>query len=790
MNHLRFEGCLGLSKKDLKLKIDEISSTLGTFKGLEIEIGRIYDDDWEEPLGPTPFPSISTFREWDRKLLDRYKPFYMPFCDLCCLCTFGKCDLTGDKRGACGITMAAQQSRIVLLACCIGASTHTAHARHMLDHLIDEFGRDSPLEVAINTNLEAPHIRLVCGIRPKTLRDLEDALDYVEKQLVHLVAAIHTGQEGDNIDFESKAFHAGMLDHVAMEVADMEQIATLGMPKGIADTPMTDLGFGSIDPDKAVIICIGHNVLPSVDIIDYLMEHDLFGEVEVGGLCCTAHDNSRYDKRAKVVGPISWQLRYVRSGIPDLIVVDEQCLRTDILIEAQKIGTPVIATSEKSMLGLTDRTDDDPDIVVENLAEGHVPGALILDPRKVGEVAVKTVMKVSPKRKGFKTLTREAISKLARKCRNCMECVRACPNNLSIMEAVQAAAKGDLEPLGSLYPLCVGCGRCESACPEDLPLITFFNKGAEKRIINEKFPMRIGRGAITDVEIREVGRAIVFGEIPGIIAMVGCANYPAGGSDVARIAEEFLKRRFIVVTTGCSAMDMAMTRDEDGLNLYEKYPGNFEAGGLVNIGSCVSNAHITGAAIKIANIFAKRPLRANYEEIADYVYNRVGAVGVAWGAMSQKAASIAAGCWRLGIPVVVGPHGAKYRRMLLGRKEKDDDWMTLDARTGEEVYIGPVPEHLFFAAETVEEAIVIIAKLSMRPNDTNRGRSVKLSHYIDLHRRHYGSMPTDLHLYVRKAQDIPFTMKEEVMAILEEAEWVEDKIAIPDPTLLEKMVRK
>ncbi|MBA7608477.1 hypothetical protein ES703_15654 [subsurface metagenome] len=779
-----------MSKKDLKLKFDEFSSSLGTVKGLEIEIGRIYDGEWDEPMGPSPFPSVSTLRDWDRKLLERYKPFYMPLCDLCCLCTFGKCDLTGDKRGACGLTMAAQSSRIVLLACCIGASTHAAHARHMLDHLIEEFGRDAPIDVAINTNLEAPHIRLVCGIRPKTLRDLEDALDYVETQLVQLVAAAHTGQEGDNIDFESKAFHAGMLDHVAMEVADIEQISTLGMPKGVADTPMTDLGFSSIDPDKAVIMCIGHNVLPSVDIIDYLMEHDLFGEVEVGGLCCTAHDNSRYDKRAKVVGPISWQLRYVRSGIPDLIVVDEQCLRTDILEEAQKIGVPVIATSEKSMLGLPNRTNDDPETIVEDLAEGHVPGVFILDPRKVGEIAVKTVMKVSPKRKGFKTLTREAVSKLAGECRNCLECVRACPNNLPIMEAVHAAAKGDFEPLGAIYPLCVGCARCESACPEGFPLITFFNKGAEKRIMEEKFPMRIGRGAITDVEIREVGRAIVFGDIPGIVAVIGCANYPAGGSDVARITEEFLKRRFIVVTTGCSAMDMAMTRDEEGLNLYEKYPGTFDAGGLVNIGSCVSNAHITGAAIKIANIFAKRPLRGNYEEIADYIYNRVGAVGLAWGAMSQKAASIASGCWRLGIPVVVGPHGAKYRRMLLGRKDRDDDWLTYDARTGEKVYVGPVPEHLFFAAETVEEAMVMIAKLSMRPNDTNKGRAVKLTHYIDLYKRDYGSMPSDLHLYVRNEQDIPFTMKQEVMRVLEEAGWVEDKIAILDPTLLGRMVRK
>jgi acetyl-CoA decarbonylase/synthase complex subunit alpha len=622
------------------------------------------------------------------------------------------------------------------------------------------------------------------------LRDLEDALDYVETQLVQLVAAVHTGQEGDNIDFESKAFHAGMLDHVAMEVADIEQIATLGMPKGIPDTPMTELGFGCIDSSKAVIMCIGHNVLPSVDIIDYLMENRLFGEVEIGGLCCTAHDNSRYDKRAKVIGPISWQLRYLRSGIPDLIVIDEQCLRTDILIEAEKLGVPVIATSEKSMMGLPERTHDPPDEIVADLVEGRAPGALIIEPKKVGEVAVRTVLGVSVKRKKYTPPTSEEIIEMAQHCRNCMECVRACPNNLPIMEAVQQAAQGDFKPLGEIYPLCVGCGRCESACPEDFPLITFFNKGAEERTINEKFPMRVGRGAVQDVEIREVGRAIVFGEIPGIVALVGCANYPQGGSDVAKIAEEFLKRRFIVVATGCAAMDLAMVRDEEGQNLYEKYPGNFDAGGLVNIGSCVSNAHITGAAIKIANIFAKRPLRANYEEIADYVYNRVGAVGVAWGAMSQKAASIASGCWRLGIPVVVGPHGAKYRRNLLGRKENDEDWMTYDTRTGKQVYVGPVPEHLFYAAETAEEAMVMIAKLSMRPNDTSKGRAVKLSHYIDLHQKYYGTMPDDLHYFVRRDADLPFTMKEEIKVILEDKGWKEGDIAIPDPTLLDRLVRR
>jgi acetyl-CoA decarbonylase/synthase complex subunit alpha len=779
-----------LSKKNLNIKIDELDSTIGTFKGLQIQIGKILDEEWEEPMGPTPFPNVETLRDWDRKLLERYKPFYMPLCDLCCLCTYGKCDLTGDKKGACGLTLAAQQSRIVLLSCCIGASTHCAHGRHMLNHLIEEYGRDCPLDVALNTNVEAPHIRLVCGFKPKTIGDLEEALEYVELQLVQLVASAHTGQEGDPIDFESKAFHAGMLDHVAMEVADIAQISTVGMPKGSSEAKMTTMGFGAIDTSKTVVMCIGHNVLPSVDIIDYLMEHDLFDQVEIGGLCCTAHDNSRYDNRAKIMGPISWQIRYIRSGIPDIVVIDEQCIRTDIIEEAEKIGAPVIATSAKSMMGLTDRTKDDADEIVDDLVSGRVKGVLILEPRKVGEVVVKTALAVSPKREKYKNPSTEKLLQDLERCRGCSECVFACPNNLPVMEAVNAAKTGDLSLLKEMQLLCVGCGRCESACPENLPLLSYMYAASAESCANECFNVRTGSGAITDVEIREVGRGIVFGEIPGVVALVGCANYPKGGGEVATIAEEFLKRRFIVLATGCAAMDLATTLDEEGRNLYDRYPGVFDAGGLINIGSCVSNAHITGATIKIANIFAKRPLRGNYEEIADYIYNRVGAVGVAWGAMSQKASSIASGCWRLGIPVIVGPHGSKYRRNLLGEKDKEEDWITIDARSGKDVYVGPAPEHLFYSAETIEEAIVMTAKLSMRPNDTTKGRAVKLSHYIDLHKKYYNSMPYDLELFVRREADLPFTMKEELLPILKKKGWVEDKIAMLDPTLLNRMVRK
>ncbi len=158
----------------MNFSIKEINSDIAQFRDLNITIGAITREKWEEPMGPTPFPSLTTLRSWDQRLLSRYKPFYLPFCDLCCFCTYGKCDLTGTKRGACGITMPAQQSRTVLLAACIGAATHTSHARELLTHMIGTFGRDCPINVGgTGIEVEAPVTRLVCGLKPETLGDLE-----------------------------------------------------------------------------------------------------------------------------------------------------------------------------------------------------------------------------------------------------------------------------------------------------------------------------------------------------------------------------------------------------------------------------------------------------------------------------------------------------------------------------------------------------------------------------------------------------------------------------------------
>jgi len=534
--------------------------TISDLQNVRINIGKIIEEEEEwEPMGPTPMPGMATLRDWDFKLLNRYKPFYAPFCDMCCLCTYGKCDLTAGKKGACGIKIDAQQARIVLIACCIGTAAHAGHARHLLDHLIEKYGRDFQIDFGPYIDIEAPITRTVTGIKPRNLGDLEDALNYVETELTNCLSAAHTGQEGAFIDFESKNLHVSMIDNLAKEIADIAQIVGYDFPRGDPDAPLVEIGLGVVDKSKPVVLCIGHNVAPGAEMVDYLASRGMEGEVEVCGMCCTAIDITRYESRAKIVGHIAQQLSAIRSGIADVVVVDEQCVRTDMLEEATKVKTPVIASNDKICYGLPDRTEDPVDVIVDDLVNG-APGALIFDAEKVGEVAVEVALRVSPKREHLKALPDIGeLKKLAESCVQCDECRRACPNDLHIPDAMVAAAKGNFDKLAALYETCVGCAKCESICRAELSPLSMIHVAAEYKIKEEKYKIRAGRGPVLDTEIRNVGAPIVFGDIPGIIAYVGCPNYPKGGREVAEMADEFAKRGYIVVATGCSAMDIAIS---------------------------------------------------------------------------------------------------------------------------------------------------------------------------------------------------------------------------------------
>ncbi len=730
-----------------------------------------------EPIGHTPMPEISDLRNWDMKLLQTYKPFYAPFCDLCCFCTYGKCDLTEDRRGACGIDIGAQQGRWILLACLMGASAHASHSGHILEVLIEKHGPDKKINLGTSIELEAPIIRTVLGLKPETLGDLKIAIEYVYKEITQLLDATNMGQEGSNLDFESKALHAGMLDHVGMEVGDIAQIVGFNYPTSVADTPLVDLGWNSVDKTKPIILFVGHNPATSTVVVDYLRENDLYDKVEFCGVCCTALETSRYSDKAKVIGPYSRQLFFIRSGFADVIMTDEQCIRTDMPIEATKAGSALIATLDKVMYGLEDATEMETEEIVKKMVEEKKHFA-ILDPKKAAEVGVKVALAMAPQRRK-EWLTEQEATELAKKCGLCGMCETACPNLFDIGKGVNAVAKGNFDVIKEQFNLCIGCGKCEEECPRNIPILKIMQVGASK----EKWKIRSGRGPIMDTEIRTVGAPITLGTIPGVVALVGCSNFP-DIRDLAEIVDEFARRKYIVVVSGCTAMAVGMWKDADGKTIYEKYPGDFDAGCVVNVGSCVANSHIAGAAIKIANIFAALPLRGNYEVMADYVLNRVGAVGIAWGVYSQKAAAIGTGFNRLGVPVILGPHSSKYRRLYLSKKE-EAEWKVMDARKRQIVETAePSPEHLAYVCETKEKAMVMIPKLCIRKNDTPQGRGIKLNHYISLYKKYMGGgLPEDLPLYVRRDADIPLVYKKEVKAYLTQIGW-KPKEPVGLPTLI------
>ncbi len=54
------------------------------------------------------------------------------------------------------------------------------------------------------------------------------------------------------------------------------------------------------------------------------------------------------------------------------------------------------------------------------------------------------------------------------RCVSCNTCTKACPQDIEVMDYVQAALRGDLQQVAELSFDCIQCGLCSMRCPADI----------------------------------------------------------------------------------------------------------------------------------------------------------------------------------------------------------------------------------------------------------------------------------------------------------------------------------
>ncbi len=65
------------------------------------------------------------------------------------------------------------------------------------------------------------------------------------------------------------------------------------------------------------------------------------------------------------------------------------------------------------------------------------------------------------------TVLHEYYPEIAR-CLSCNTCTKACPQDLEVMDYVQAAIRGELEEVSNLSFDCISCGLCAVRCPAEI----------------------------------------------------------------------------------------------------------------------------------------------------------------------------------------------------------------------------------------------------------------------------------------------------------------------------------
>ncbi|MCW3141228.1 MAG: 4Fe-4S dicluster domain-containing protein [Methanophagales archaeon] len=741
---------------DVGINLDEV---VGDIRGEEIEniatdilheMGERRLKQWKPKLNI--FAHASDIAEWDNVLLNRY------------------CTVYANIKKVYGLDSGLQEA-------CKGLSRQLALTRDLLDFSMKLFGRDKEIDLGRSITYPTMNTSMLTGFYTKNLEDMDRALSYAESQLSELLISDYSGT-GSEIEFTEKTLHAGSLTFLAMEISESIKMCCFDFFNAgkhpateYSDFPLaeTEVGIGAVDTTKPVVVFFGNNFLPAWFTIEHIRREGLEDAIEICGVGSVGHDIPRFYKRGRVLTSAIKAKKVFRTGIPDVVVVSDSCFEFDVLAEAKRVDAKVIAYRYKFGNELEDRSEDSVDDILNDVIENDLPGVQLTNLEKAGELTVKLAMEIKKKGKRKKNhlLSENDIKEEASRCKLCDTCFAICPSRLVLSKAMKEGVKA----LADIYDDCVFCGECERACPEGIPIVDLIISAASVagKIRGDKYLMRAGRGPMSELEWRDLTFGIILGgNGPGMINIIGCGNYPGSEREVADMARYFLERNALVTVSGCVAADVAKYFDaEEKKYLFEQYIAAGVLKGLVNFGGCTAISHVPSAVYRGALVGSGYVPKANWTQIADYLYARLPVVVIMWGAGTEEMYSVASGLVRSGIPVVVGPSGFKFKRYLMGDKYDRSKWWMYDGITGEKKEVEPCPTHMLVPVETKEEAIAMSAKLLHRPLALRDPRLASLEAENEAHKDFFGEYPDDWHLYVRSEQELHVMRKAELLRKLE-----------------------